>query len=144
MKDVREKLAETLQADATLVSMLAENESWVHGDDSVSKVNSIIPSDKAPLANTPYITIHALTDTQVGTNLVDAFYVVRCYNSSDKSFVEIDDILSRVKALLHRHRFNYGAGKASIDTYYETTGAELQDQAFKQNFRGSQYRVLYL
>lgn len=142
MKEIRQELAEYLQSDATLVNMLAANKHWANGG-AEAKVNSIIPVDKAPLPNTPYLTIQFITDTRIGTNLKDAFFTVRCYNHSDKTFVQIDDILARVEALLHRHRFTY-TGKACIDTVYEFTGSELQDEAFKQNFRASQYRILYL
>lgn len=143
MKQQRELLAQQLIDDATLLGMLEANAPWWEPDGTQSKENSIIPSIKAPLPNTPFVTIQYSSDNGIGENLRDAFFLIRCYNAGDKTFVEIDEVLQRVHALLHRHRFDY-TGLASIDTVYESTGAELEDEAFGLNFREARYRVLYL
>jgi hypothetical protein len=143
MDDKRQKLAEYLQSDSTLMSMLGENRPWNNSKGNKSSQNSVIPSGKGPLSNMPYLSINYAADALQEQRLTNAFFTIRCYNSTDKTYVEIDRVLSRVKVLLHRHRFNF-ADEVSIDTVYETTGSELQDQGYGQNFRQSQYRLSYL
>jgi hypothetical protein len=143
MKNIREAIGNLLQSDDILLAMLAENKSWADETQS-GKEYSIIPVLKSPLSMMPYITIMYLSDTQTGYMLKDAVFMIRCYNATDKTFVEIDEVLERVIALLHRHRFTDLDGNVNVQTEYNFTGTELEDQAYQQNFREAQFSILYL
>lgn len=142
--ELRQAIYELLVEDDTLMDMLAANNAWWLAKSEKKKEYSVVPASKGDkLTATPFLTVQNLVDSQVGTNLKNAFFVVRCYNATDKTYVEIDDVLRRVHTLLHRHTFQLD-GLASVNTVYETTGAELEDQAYGLNFRESQYRVEYI
>lgn len=143
MKSIRQAVADYLLDDDVLLSMLEQNQAW-WDETKVGTQYSIVPVNKGPLPGTPYLTIQYLTDNQDGYELKSAIFVIRCYNAKDKTYVEIDTVLDRVKALLHRHRFTNLDGNVSVQTEYEFTGGELEDQTYEQNFRESQFRVLYL
>jgi hypothetical protein len=139
--ELREAVAELLQADATLLGMLPKNENWF--DQNVSDQAekwSIVPLEKFKHKNPlPQITIQGGGQNRVGTNLYEDIFYIRCYNSSSKTFVEITDILARVRELLHKRQFQL-AGSTSIELVHETTQAELVDQAYDLPFRESRYR----
>ena len=142
MKEQREQIAELLQNDPTLLDMLPVNRPWFDGSQAAAKKWSILPMDKISLEMTkPFIGLAAGSENLIGTHLLEDFFYVRCYNANDKTYVDIDRILSRVKVLLHGHRFNF-VDTVSIDTLYETTGPELTDQAYDLRFRESRYRLL--
>lgn len=144
MSQARQRVGERLLEDTELVSMLALNKSWVNPQLPESRKHSIIPASKGPLANGAYLTIREIADNRVGYKLTESFIVIRCYNNIDKTYVEIDDVLARVKALLHGNRFTYDNGTNCVDVFYETTGDELEDEAYGQVFREAQYRIQYL
>lgn len=146
MHEQRKQFMQLLQNDEQLLAMLATNKPFWNSNLESEKRYSILPADKIyDGIQTPFVTVQISADNLLGTNLSDVFIYVRCYNRSDKTFVGIDNILSRVKVLLHRHRFSQYADNAiSVDCLYETTGAELTDQAYDLLFRESQYRLLYL
>lgn len=135
-----------LQSDEELLNMLATNKAFWNQNLDSKKQYSIIPADKIFTGiKTPFVTVQVSTDNLVGNLLTDAFFYVRCYNDVDKTFVTIDSVLSRIKVVLHNHRFNQYADNAiSVNTLYESTGTELNDQAYNLNFRESRYKVTYL
>lgn len=146
MNDQRKQFIELLQKDSKLLKMLATNKAfWNEGLDP-SKKFSIVPVDKgSDRMNTPFISVQVSADNLLGNNLSDVFIYVRCYNRTDKTFVDIDKVLSRVKVLLQSHRFDqYADNAVSIDTVYESTGPDSTDQGYNLNYRESRYRVLYL
>lgn len=146
MHDQRKAILELLQNDEELLRLLATNSAFWNQDLESEARYSIIPVDKIwDGIKTPFVTVQIGGEDLVGHKLLDAFVYVRCYNDNDKTFVSIDSVLSRVKALLHRHRFaQYADNAVSIDTVYETTGPEASDQAYNLNYRESRYRVTYL
>lgn len=144
MSQSKEHVGERLLGDTVLMNKLGANHSWVNPTASPDKKYSVIPASKGPLAVGPYLTVTEIADNRVGTHLTESFIVIRCYNSIDKTYVEIDDVLARVKALLHNNRFTFDDDTNVIDVYYETTGSELEDEGYNQNFREAQYRVQYL
>jgi hypothetical protein len=141
MKELKEQIAILLQEDTTLLAMLPANPPWSDEDGTALAKWSIIPDDRYTKQLKPFIQVAAGPDTRVGLHLREAFFYIRCYNTYDKTYVEIDDILSRVKVLLHGHRFSF-VDSTSIDTLYENTGAGLVDQAWNLRFRESRYRLL--
>jgi len=105
--EVRSAIASLLQNDATLTNMLASNKNWLKGG-TPDKKWSIVPLEKvSEKMNVPFITIQASSSNQSGHKLVEDFFYLRCYNGLDKTYVTIDDVLSRVKVLLHRHSFAF-------------------------------------
>lgn len=141
MNEQREAIADLLQSDATLTAMLAANFQWWKPDGTKLKKWSIIPADKIKKQTPPFVSIQAGNTNQADYHLLEDFFYVRCYNSDDKTYVSITDVLSRVYVLLHRHRFNF-TGSSSIETLFETMGAELHDEAFGLNYREARYRLL--
>lgn len=146
MNDQRKQFIEALQNDAKLLKLLATNNAFWNDGLPASKKFSIIPVDKAnSKVKTPFVTVQVSNENLISTKLTDAFIYVRCYNSEDKTFVDIDKVLSRVKAILHSNRFKqYADNAVSIDTVYESTGPESSDQAYALNYRESRYRLLYI
>jgi hypothetical protein len=146
MNDQRAQFIELLQSDNQLLRMLGTNKAFWNEDLPAEARYSILPVDKVTNGMNPcLLTIQVSNENLIGTKLTDAFIYVRCYNSTDKTFVNIDKVLSRVKALLHNHRFRqYADNAVSIDTVYESTGSELRDEAYGLNYRESRYRLLYL
>lgn len=146
MHDQRKELMAILQNDELLVTMLANNKAFWNPNLASKKRYSILPVDKVYEGiKTPFVTVQISNENKVGTKLLDVFFFVRCYNGIDKTFVTIDDVLSRIKVVLDNHRFSqYADNAVNINTVYEGTGAELIDQTFNLNFRESQYRVSYL
>ena len=149
MKEVRDEIAKLLQSDNVLCGnngMLPPQANWQKGGTNKQRKWSIMPLDGLTVESAkrrakPLITIQAGPNNQVGFKLVVDFVYIRCYNSEDKAYITIDDVLSRVKVLLHRHRFNF-TGSVSIETLYESTGAEQLDEAYGLKFRESRYRLL--
>lgn len=146
MQPQRRAIFEVLQGDEMLLSLLASNAPFWDLDQKPDREFSIVPADKVRQGmEAPFVSVRISVDSLVGENLTDAFVYIRCYNTTDKTFVRIDEVLSRVKHLLHRNRFQqFQDGNVNIDTVYESTGAELQDEAFAMNFRESQYKTSYL
>lgn len=146
MREVREQFILRLQNDSELIDMLPPQPNWAKEKSNPQKKWSVMPLDglteaNAKLRKVPLITVQMGNDNQADYHLLETFVYVRCYNGKDKAYVTIDDILSRVKVLLHRNRFEY-AGSVSIETLYETTGPELIDQAYDLKYREARYRLL--
>lgn len=146
MHDERKAFMEKLQTDEELLNKLASNKPFWNSNLDAEKRYSILPADKIYKGiKTPFVTVQLSSDNLIGTKLSDVFIYLRCYNRSDKTFVRIDDILSRVKVLMHDVRLeDYAENAVNINVLYETTGAELTDQAYNLLFRESRYRILYL
>lgn len=142
---IREAVMTYLRSDSAVLALLGANPPWDDQNVAPASRYSIALRDKTPLDVCPYVSIAMEADNLVGYNLRDVFLLVRCYNSIDKTFVDIEKVLSRVKVLLHRHRFDLDdADSVSIDTLYESTTGEARDEAYNQNFREARYRLSVL
>jgi hypothetical protein len=140
--EVRDAIALRLQTDRKLLKMLPANVNFAATKkDDKNPRWSIVPISKFnPQAMMPQITIQLGSDTLMGTNLLETLIYIRCYNSSNKTHVEITDVLARVKELLHRAPLRL-TGSTSIELVYETTQAEMNDQGYGDiPFRESRYR----
>ena len=134
-------IATILQNDRQLLEMLPENDNWLDQDEEDLRPRwSIVPLEKFKPENPlPQITIQEGGSNRVGHNLYEDIFYVRCYNSSSKTFVDITNILARVRLLLHRRDVEL-AGSTSIRLVHESTGAELIDQGLGDlPFRESRY-----
>jgi hypothetical protein len=147
MEELKGALFDYLVKDDELLTLLAENPPW-NDPDNQSKldvVNSIIPASNGPMQKTPYITIRSGVINQNGVNLLDVFFLIRCYNSLDKTYYDIDRVMSRLKALLDKNCLTYGSnGLANVQTLYESTSQEMTDQGWNQNYREQQYKFMVI
>ncbi len=142
----REQVILRLQGDTELINKLPAQPNWAKDKTNPQRKWSVMPLDGLTISTAkkrakPLVTIQMGNDTPIGTNLIETFVYIRCYNAEDKAYIVIDEVLSRVKVLLHKHRFNL-TGSVSIETLYETTGTESFDEAFGLKFRESRYRLL--
>ena len=146
MHDQYSLFMEYLQNDEKLLSLLAENKPFWNKNLPSKNKYSILPADKIYKGlKTPFISVQITNESLIDTKLTNVFLSVRCYNEPDKTNVTINNVLSRVKVILHNHRFaQYADNAISVNSIYESTGGELNDQPFDLNFRESQYRISYL
>jgi hypothetical protein len=140
--DVRDAIATVLQEDSVLVAMLGKNYQWFdkeqeHGAD---KKWSIVPVTKFNASNElPQITVQMGGDNRIGTRLYETLVYIRCYNSSDKTHVEITQVLARVQELLDRVNIDL-SGSTTIELRHDATQGDMVDQAFELPYRESRYR----
>ncbi len=72
--------------------------------------------------------------------MTNAFLLVRCYNERDKSYYTINKLASQVKQILDGKRFAV-EGYATVEVVWETTSAELPDDAYDMNYRQATFRI---
>lgn len=144
MLEQKQKLAEVLQADSTLVNMLASNKPFYNPSGTVAKVNSILPIGmiKSRMSY-PVLAIQSGGSTKIGENFFDEIIFVRAYNSKDKSFVLVQQILERVKELLDGYEFNF-VNSVHIKTMFEWCSPELEDEPLELNFQEMRFRTFIL
>ena len=144
MKDTSEAAYNILIADDTLTDMLAENAPYHNAGGDSSKVNSIIPADIANRKLTmPILVIREGQELSIGTHLVSETLFVRCYNGVDRSYIDINDILDRVKTLLSDAQLSI-SDKVMVRVEWEATLSGLIDESLNLKFKESRYRVLVL
>ena len=144
--ELRKAIAEVLQADTTLLNLLSDkNINWSvpEGDDTTpAKKWSIMPLDKFQYDKTklPAVTIQMGDDNLIGTHLVETLVYIRCYNGSQKTYVDITAALDRVRQLLHRRRVNFTASTL-IEMRWQGTSIESLDQAWNLPYREIRFSV---
>ena len=144
--ELRKAIAEVLQADTVLLNLLSDkNVNWSvpEGDDTTpAKKWSIMPLDKFQYDKTklPALTIQMGDDNLIGTNLVETLVYIRCYNGSQKTYVDITSALDRVRQLLHRRRVNLTASTL-IEMKWQGTSIESLDQAWNLPYREIRFSV---
>lgn len=141
MNDIKTAAWQILSTDAEILAEIAENNSPYDPGIKASKVLSITDAQNAGSMVAPFITLAGENEVLAGqTHLTNAFLLVRCYNERDKSFYTINKLASRVKQLLDGQRFPV-AGYATVEVVWETTSAELPDDAFDMNYREATFRI---
>lgn len=144
--ELRKAIAEVLQADTVLLNLLSDkNVNWSvpEGDDTTpAKKWSIMPLDKFQYDKTklPALTIQMGDDNLIGTNLVETLVYIRCYNGSQKTYVDITSALDRVRQSLHRRRVNFTASTL-IEMKWQGTSIESLDQAWNLPYREIRFSV---
>jgi len=136
------QIVKALKADATLVAMLAENPPYYDVRiRNMSRVNSIVPAEfMGDVKNMPSLGVKAGVTTLRGTNYIDAFILIRCYNNMDKAYVDINTVLSRVEAVINDKLFTL-TGMVNIATTLESISAESVDDAYSLRYREAQFRL---
>lgn len=141
--EVRAAIADVLMGDATLLAMLPKNRHWFDKtEDGQAEDNkwSIVPVNKFEPANPlPQVTIQMGGDNRIGTRLYETLVYIRCYNSSDKTHVEITNVLARVQVLLDGVNIDL-SGSTTIELRHDATNADSVDQAYDLPYRESRYR----
>lgn len=141
MNDVKTGAREIIRTDEFIVSRLSKNNNPFNKKTPATKQESIVDYLSADEMIPPFITLRSDTETLVGlTHLTNAYLLVRCYNSKDKTFFTINEVLSRVKKLLNGRRFAI-EGYSTVETVWESTGPELPDDEIGMYFRESVFRV---
>jgi hypothetical protein len=148
--DVRKAVFDYLAADAALLAMLPPNLNWSSRRGAKIPENSFLPVNQLDpkLFAFPLITLQMGNEVSAGgSNNKGRFYsqlvYVRCYNATDKAFVEITDILSRVAVLLHNHSFTL-EHSVHVQTSYQTMMPELVDQGYNLPYREAQFQMMRL
>ena len=150
MNEAKNAIRKILQDDDYLCGdegILAVNRNPEDSDATPDRKFAIVDFKHLENMKPPFITIKADDETNIGRGpglVLDAFIQVRCYNTRDKTFFDINGVLSRVRALLHETRLDLGDGNASVETRFELTRPELPEEQINLNFRESQYRTRYL
>lgn len=145
MEEQRKAIFKILQSDKKLNDMLPKN--YAFWNPTLCDTGySILPSSKISKSlNRPFVTIQLSSETLIEKHLNNTFIYIRCYNELDKTYVEIDNILSRIKEILHsKVQQQFSDKKVSIDMVYENTSADAIDQAYNLNFRESAYKLSYV
>lgn len=144
MKDEKDKIYQRLVADSTLTNLLAANTPFYNPNGASAKTNSIIPAGKATgETNGPFVTIQNGNETKLGTKLYDLFVYIRVYDSTQKSYTQIQAILERIKVLLDGYEFSFNSS-ALVQAKYDNTVSETVDESLNMNFQESRYRLLLL
>lgn len=144
MKELIDMVYQLLASDTTLLGLLPNNVPFNDKNGSNAKANSLVPLGLITFKmNTPLVSIGEGTESRIGTKLFDASFYVRCYNDLDKSTVEINAILERVRELLDEHIFAL-TSRRHVSTRYEASFPPLKDEEVNLKFKEQRYRVLYL
>jgi len=148
--EIRQVFFDHLIADEQLMALLPANSNWQSLKGRKLSSNSIVPVNQFNPKNIilPALTFQLSADVNAGLNksvsrLFAQSLFIRCYNASDKTYVSIDEILSRVIDLLHRQSFTLDSS-VSVQTVYLGSSAELTDQAFNLPYREAQFEMLRL
>lgn len=144
MLKISEALYEALKENSDLLNMLAENTPFYDSSGEASTENSIVPADivETPI-DCPFLVIQEGNETRIGYILTNDTIFIRCYNSRDKSYVEINQILDEVKKTLHRSEIALDA-KVRVSIEWETTLPGLVDEPLGLKFKESRYSILVL
>lgn len=143
--EVRRLIAEAMQGDETLLAFLSpDNVNWTlpEGEGTKDRKWSIVPADKFDYSKMqlPVVTLQMGDDLLMGHHLVETVLYVRCYNNSQKTYVDITAALARVVTLLHRKKLAL-ADSQYIEFKWQGTSAELFDQAYGLPFREARFSL---
>ena len=144
MKAEKSKIAAALEGDTTLLNMLASNKPYYDPNGALAKVNSIIPAGKANGdMNMPFVTVKVGSATKIGYKFGDQVFYIRAYDSKERSYISIEEILERIKTLLDNYTLsftNYG-NAVPVKLKYEGSLPEQEDQPLDLNFGENIFRL---
>jgi len=144
MNKTVEAIYDILAADDTLVSLLALNPPFYNPNGDEARVNSIIPADIVENSMTaPFLVIQEGSELKIGSKLESQSLFFRCYNDRQKSYITIDEILNRIKAMLDNLEITV-ENKVVVKLGWEATMPGLLDESLGMKFKESRYRLLVL
>jgi hypothetical protein len=146
MNSTTSAIYDILQADLTLLNLLATNTPFYSPSGSTSKANSIVPAGQiSGKFNTPFVSLQEGNLTLISEKLKDESFYVRCYNDINKTGVAINNILDRIIELLDRVELNIVDEKHRfVKIKWESRLPLLVDEGFNLNFREDRYRLFIL
>lgn len=143
MKTAKKAIYDLLSGDTTLKTMLASNAPFYNPTGTKTTAESIVPAGKASsTTKTPFITIQGGPRVKVDPlgSVYDEFFYIRCYNDIKKSYIEIDNIIERIEALLDDYSFSLADG-TNVLTTLENIDIEREDETLNLNFREARFRI---
>ena len=142
--EIRNAVYNIIANDQEIVDMLAENANWSQpeGRGTKNRLNSIMPVDKFDYEkhSLPVVTVQLGSPVRVDYHLVEDILYIRCYNSSQKSFVDITNILSKIVKLLHRTELPLEDNRL-IECVWTGTSAEAIDEAYHLPYREATFTI---
>lgn len=144
MQGTVQSISEILQADSILLGMLALNAPIGRPDATKTKVASIMPIHKVKgKIATPFLTIQEGVEVFTGYTSKRQSVYIRCYNELSKSYIEINQILDRVRILLHKVELDL-LDRTLVECKCEGRMPALEDEAFELRYKEEQYGITVL
>ena len=135
MKGTISAIYNILKEDQTLLSMLGNNAHFSDSRSPQTKINSIIPSSQIRKDfNTPFLSIQEGSEMFFGYAVKRQTFFIRCYNSKQKTFVEINEILDQVRELLDRTPLAI-SDRVNVECRSEGRLPALEDEPFALNYK---------
>lgn len=103
-------------------------------------MNSIMPMGNYdyPKMQMPLVTIQIGDSMLLDYHLVETVIYIRCYNSSQKSYVDISKILDKVEKDLHRKVLDLEESRF-VELIWQMTSMEAFDEGYKLPYRESRF-----
>lgn len=144
MKGTTKAIYDTLSGDSALLAKLASNAPYYDPNGTSETVNSIVPSDMVTrIIATPFLMVQEGSELSIGSKLIAESVFIRCYNDKRKSFVEINEIMDAVKALLDGAEITL-SDKRLVKIKWEITLPALSDEPLDMKFKEQRYRILVI
>nr|DAV53564.1 MAG TPA: Protein of unknown function (DUF3168) [Caudoviricetes sp.] len=141
--EIRQAVYRAIVSDKKLMSLLADNANWAQPEGTKkSKTNSVMPVDKFDYnkCEMPIVTIQLGGAVRADYHLVEDILYIRCYNNSQKSYVEITKILSIIVKKLHRTELKL-ADNRLVECVWTSTSAESIDEAYHLPYREATFTI---
>jgi hypothetical protein len=139
MKSTNATIYDLLTSDSELLSMLASNAPFYSPNGTKSTANSIVPADMVKRElETPFITVQEGNENKSGHVLSQTFYV-RCYNDVSKSYIEINEILDKVREILNNSEMTL-TDRRHVKSDFESRMPGLVEEAMELKFKEERFR----
>lgn len=133
-----------LKADTELLNLLPLNAPYYNRDGTRTRGNSILPNELAERKMVlPVLVIQEGNEVKMGTELESETIYLRCYNDKRKGYVDINNILDRVREVLDRSVLEI-SDKRFVKIGWETTLPGLVDESVDLKFKEQRYSLLVL
>ena len=139
-------IRDALINDTELMGLLAQNKPYYDKQSATAenKENSVLPfSVIERKLNCPFITLGEGQTLRLAEFLESETVYIRCYNEMGKTFVDINKVLDRVKALIDKSQLTI-EDRAKVKIVFEATLDGLVDETIGLKFKESRFRILVL
>jgi len=144
INEIKAKVYDKLKGDPTFVAMLGSNKPFNNPAGASAKTNSIIPAFNVKgTMNKPLVTIQSGPETRISDYFFTNIIYIRVYNDIEKSFITIDQIVTRAVDLLHLQSLGLTAG-AQVKMVRDSVSSETVDETLKLNYKEITIRVFML
>nr|DAF57007.1 MAG TPA: Protein of unknown function (DUF3168) [Myoviridae sp. ctp4Q36] len=141
--EIRRAVYDIIIGDDKIVEMLGENSHVSQPENNVkSKFYSVMTADQFDYNKheMPVVTIQMGSPVRTDYHLVENILYIRCYNNSQKSFVNITEILSRIVKRLHRAELPLDDNRL-VECVWTSTSAESIDEAYNLPYREATFTI---